>query len=265
MKAIRESLEGKVALVTGAGSGIGKNAAKLLAYAHAKVAVLGHTKDEIDETARELTANHHEALPLLADLTDPKAVEKAIFDLKTKWGRLDIVVANAGINGVWAPLEEISVEEWDQTLATNLRGTFLTLKNAAPLLKAQGGSVIIISSINGNRIFSNTGATAYSCSKAGQVAMAKMLAVEWGRFKIRVNVICPGGISTHIPQNSEGRNLDSVKVPVHFPKGDIPLTDGMPGTPGEVAELIWFLASDYSDHISGTEVYIDGAQSLLQG
>jgi NAD(P)-dependent dehydrogenase (short-subunit alcohol dehydrogenase family) len=265
MKAIKESLTDRVALVTGAGSGIGKNAAKLLAYANAKVALLGHTKDEIEATARELTSNGHEALALIADLTDPAAMEKAIAQIKQTWGRLDIVVANAGINGVWAPIEEIKVEEWDETLSTNLRGTFLTLKYSVPLLKAQGGSVIIIASVNGNRIFSNTGATAYSCSKAGQVAMAKMLAVELGPSKVRVNVVCPGQTSTQISDNTEQRDLESVKIPVEFPKGTIPLTGKTPGTSGEVAELIWFLASDYSDHISGTEVYIDGAQSLLKG
>jgi NAD(P)-dependent dehydrogenase (short-subunit alcohol dehydrogenase family) len=265
MKAIKESLSGRVALVTGAGSGIGKNAAKLLAYADAKVALIGHTKDEIDATAHELTSNGHQALPLVADLTDAAAIEKAIAGVRKAWSRLDIVVANAGVNGVWAPIEELSVEEWDQTLSTNLRGSFLTAKYAAPLLKAQGGSLIFVSSVNGNRIFSNTGATAYSCSKAGQVVMAKMLAVEFGPHKVRVNVVCPGSITTEIGDNTEARHVEKVKFPVEFPKGHIPLTGARPGTAGDVAELIWFLASDYSHHISGTEIYIDGAQSLLQG
>jgi NAD(P)-dependent dehydrogenase (short-subunit alcohol dehydrogenase family) len=265
MKAIKESLSGRVALVTGAGSGIGKNAAKLLAYADAKVALLSHSKDELEATAHELTSNGHQALPLLADLTDPREMERAVAKVKETWGRLDIVVANAGLNGVWAPIEELAVEEWDKTLNTNLRGTFLTAKYAAPLLKAQGGSLIIVASVNGNRIFSNTGATAYSCSKAGQVAMAKMLAVELGPSKVRVNVVCPGQISTQIYDNTVQRDLESVKIPVEYPAGSIPLTGKAPGTSGEVAELIWFLASDYSDHISGTEVYIDGAQSLLKG
>ena len=265
MKAIKESLTDRVALVTGAGSGIGKNAAKLLAYANAKVAVLGHTRDELEATAKELSDNGHEALPLLADLTNPVEMEKAIAKIKSAWGRLDIVVANAGVNGVWAPIEDLALEEWDQTINTNLRGTFLTLKFAVPLLKVQGGSVIIISSVNGNRIFSNTGATAYSCTKAAQVALGKMLAVELGPKKIRVNVVCPGAITTEISDNTKQRNLEEVRIPVEFPAGSIPLTGKSPGTSGEVAELIWFLSSDYSDHISGSEFYIDGAQSLLRG
>ena len=190
-------------------------------------------------------------------------MEKAIDLIKVTWHRLDIVVANAGINGVFAPIEELKVEEWDRTLNTNLRGTFLTIKYAVPLLKERGGSVVITSSINGNRIFSNAGATAYSCSKAGQLAMAKMLAVELGPKRIRVNAICPGQISTNLSQNTFPHGVEKVRIPVEYPEGSIPLTGKTPGTSGEVAELIWFLASDYADHISGTEVYVDGAQSLL--
>jgi len=265
MKAIKESLAGRVALVTGAGSGIGKNAAKMLGYAGAKVAVLSHTKDEVDATVRELTSNNHEALGLYADVMKEDEMEKAIAAIKRTWGRLDFVVANAGINGVSAPIEELKVSEFEHTIRNNLVGTFTTIKYAVPLLKVQGGAVVITASINGNRIFSNAGTVAYSCSKAGQVVIAKMLAKELGPKKIRVNAVCPGSISTRISDNSTHRHVEKAEIPVEFPKGEMPLTGEEPGSSGEVAELIWFLLSDYSDHISGTEVYIDGAQSLLQG
>jgi NAD(P)-dependent dehydrogenase (short-subunit alcohol dehydrogenase family) len=265
MKAIKESLNGRVALVTGAGSGIGKNAAKMLGYAGAKVAVLSHTKEEVDATVRELTSNGHEALGLLADITDADAMERAMASIKRTWGRLDFVVANAGVNGVWAPIEELKVEEFVHTVRNNLLGTFITIKFAVPLLKAQGGAVVVVSSVQGNRIFSSSGATAYACSKAGQLTMAKMLAVELGPKKVRVNAVCPGKTSTQIPDNTEHRDLERARIPVEFPKGDSPLTGDEPGSAGEVAELIWFLLSDYSDHITGTEVFIDGGQSLLKG
>jgi NAD(P)-dependent dehydrogenase (short-subunit alcohol dehydrogenase family) len=264
MKAIKDSLSGRVVLVTGAGSGIGKNAAKMLGYAGAKVAVLSHTKDEVDATVKELTSNGHEALGLPIDVTDAEAMEKAMASIKRTWGRLDFVVANAGINGVAAPIEELKVEDFVHTLRNNLLGTFITIKYAVPLLKVQGGAVVITASVNGNRIFANAGTIAYSCSKAAQVTMAKMLAVELAPNKIRVNAICPGSIATKISDNSEHRHVEKAEWPVEFPKGDIPLTGETPGSSGEVAELIWFLLSDYSDHISGTEVYIDGAQSLVQ-
>jgi NAD(P)-dependent dehydrogenase (short-subunit alcohol dehydrogenase family) len=259
-------LSGKVAFITGAGSGIGKAAAKLLARDGAKIGALDHTEDSLTQTIAEIRQDGGEAIPLTADISNPEQVEKAVHKLTEQWQRLDIVFANAGINGVWAPLDELTPDDWDKTIQTNLRGTFLTVKYAVPYLKKQGGSVIITSSVNGTRIFSNTGATAYSTSKAGQVAFAKMIALELARHKIRVNVICPGAISTNISSSTKkSADLDKIKEPVIYPEGDIPLTDGQPGTPEDVANLVLFLASDASRHITGTELWIDGAGSLLRG
>ncbi|HEV2132338.1 MAG TPA: SDR family NAD(P)-dependent oxidoreductase [Longimicrobiaceae bacterium] len=258
-------LSGRVALITGAGSGIGKAAAKLLAKEGARVAGLGRSEEELKETIEEIREAGGEAIPVVADISEVKAMQDAYRKVIDEWGRLDIVFANAGINGVWAPIEELEPEEWDKTLNINLRGTFLTIKYAVPHLKKQGGSIIVTSSVNGTRMFSNTGATAYATSKAGQVALTKMLAVELGQDRVRVNVICPGAIETSIDENTEQRDLEHVRVPVEFPEGEIPLTHGEPGSSEQVARLVLFLASDASDHISGTEIWIDGAQSLLQG
>ena len=166
---------------------------------------------------------------------------------------------------MWSPLEELAPAEWDKTLNTNLKGTFLTVKYAIPYLKQRGGSVIITSSVNGTRMFSNTGATAYACSKAAQVAFSKMAALELAKYKVRVNVICPGAIETDIGENTEQRDLEHVREPVEYPEGEIPLTDGQQGSSEQVAQLVLFLASEASTHITGTEVWIDGGQSLLQG
>ena len=258
-------LAGKVALVTGAGSGIGKAAAQLLALSGAKVAVLGRTESELEQTVVHIQDNQGEAMPVVADISQPEQMQQALQQIIDQWGRLDIVFANAGINGVWAPIEELAPEEWDKTLDINLKGTFLTVKYGVPYLKKQGGSVIITSSVNGTRIFSNTGATAYSCSKAAQVAFTKMVALELAKHRIRVNVICPGAIKTDISENTEQRNLEHIREPVEFPEGKIPLTDGKPGTSEQVAQLVLFLASDASSHISGTEIWIDGTESLLKG
>jgi NAD(P)-dependent dehydrogenase (short-subunit alcohol dehydrogenase family) len=124
--------------------------------------------------------------------------------------------------------------------------------------------VIITSSVNGTRIFSNTGATAYSCTKAAQVAFTKMVALELAKHRIRVNVICPGAIETNINESTEQRDLEEIREPVEFPEGSIPLTDGKPGSAEQVAQLVLFLASDASNHMTGTEMWIDGAESLLQ-
>jgi NAD(P)-dependent dehydrogenase (short-subunit alcohol dehydrogenase family) len=192
-------------------------------------------------------------------------MQQSIQQLAGQWGRIDIVFANAGINGVWAPLEELEPNDWDETLDINLKGTFLTVKYAAPYLKKQGGSVIVTSSVNGTRMFSNTGATAYACSKAAQVAFTKMVALELAEDGVRVNVICPGAIESNIRENTEQRGLEDIRPPVEFPEGQIPLTRGIPGAAEDVAHLVVFLASDASRHISGSEIWIDGTQSLLQG
>jgi NAD(P)-dependent dehydrogenase (short-subunit alcohol dehydrogenase family) len=141
----------------------------------------------------------------------------------------------------------------------------LTVKYAVPHLKKRGGSVIVTSSVNGTRMFSNTGATAYSCSKAAQVAFTKMVALELAPDKIRVNVVCPGAIETNIGETTEQRDLEKIRVPAEYPEGTIPLTAGKPGTAEDVAQLVLFLASDASRHISGTEIWIDGTSSLLLG
>ncbi len=258
-------LENKVALVTGGGSGIGKAAALLLAQEGAKVAVLADKPDQIEAVARQIQNAGGEALFLVADVSQPAAMQQAVQQVATTWGRLDIVFANAGINGVWSPIEELQPEDWDKTLDINLKGTFLTVKYATPYLKKQGGSVIVTASVNGTRIFSNTGATAYSCSKAGQVAFTKMVALELAKDKVRVNVICPGAIESEIQDSTQKHDLDKVKIPVEYPQGKIPLSDGKPGKAEQVAQLVLFLASDASSHISGTEMWIDGTESLLQG
>jgi NAD(P)-dependent dehydrogenase (short-subunit alcohol dehydrogenase family) len=259
------SLKGRVALVTGAGSGIGEAAAKKLATAGARIAALGRSEEELRDVVKWMRDQGCEAIPVIADISDAAAMQAAYAQVEKEWGRLDIVFANAGINGVWSPIEELTPEEWNQTIGINLTGTFYTIKYAAPLLKRQGGAVVVTASVNGTRIFSNTGATAYSTSKAGQVAMTKMLALELAPYKVRVNVICPGAIETNIDQNTERRNLEEVQIPVEFPESNQPLTGGEPGRAGQVGDLVLFLASDMASHITGTEIWIDGAESLIKG
>lgn len=257
-------LKDKVALVTGAGEGIGKAAAKLFAKEGAIVGCLGRTEDVLRETVTEIEAAGGKALLILADIANAGEMQKAYRTLDSEYGRLDIVFANAGINGVLAPIEELKPEEWQETIDNNLTGTFLTVKYAVPYLKKQGGAIVITASINGTRYFANSGATAYSVSKAGQVAFTKMMALELAKDKIRVNVVCPGAIETNIDQSTEKRNTEDLHLPVDAPKGDIPLTEGAKGTAEQVADLVLFLSSERASHITGTPIWIDGAQSLLK-
>lgn len=260
------NLTGKIALVTGAGSGIGRATARLLADRGATVWAAVHSDKSAEDVAGEFAGGDLDVRPYTAELSDEQAV-RGLFDvIARESGHLDIVVANAGINGVWAPLGDLDLADWNRTLSVNLTGTFLTMKYALPGLRAAGGgSIVVTASVNGTRMFSNSGASAYASSKAGQVALTKMAAVELARDKIRVNVVCPGAIDTEIGDNTEHRDIDDLHIPVEYPQGEIPLTGDQPGRSEDVAELICFLASDAARHITGTEVWVDGAESLLKG
>jgi NAD(P)-dependent dehydrogenase (short-subunit alcohol dehydrogenase family) len=255
---------GKVALVTGAGSGIGKATALRLAAGGASIVAISRTLKEVEQTRDEIVAAGGKALALDADVADEAEMRHVIEQTMADYGRLDIVVANAGINGMWAPIDELTPDEWDTTMQVNLRGTYMTLHLSVPHLRKAGGAIIIVSSINGNRTFTTAGATAYSATKAAQVAMAQQLALELGKHGIRVNAVCPGAIDTEISDNTKKRNVESVRVPVQWPEGDIPITGGKPGSSADVADVIAFLASDAARHVTGVPIYIDGGQSLLR-
>mgnify|MGYP003380831298 CR=1 FL=1 len=259
------SLANKVAWITGGSEGIGRGIALLAAQCGAKVAVTGRDIDPLNDVLREIEDLGGQAMIAIADVGDSQQVKQAVANIIDRWGQLDFVCANAGTNGKWAPIDELTPEDWTSTIQVNLTGTYLTIHHAVPYLKRAGGSIVIMSSVNGTRMFSNEGASAYATSKAGQLALGQMLALELAPRKIRVNVICPGAIKSNIHEKTEREHLRSIETPVEFPEGKIPLTHGEMGSPEQVAQLAVFLASDWASHITGTPVWIDGAQSLLQG
>ena len=252
-------LQNKVAFVTGAGSGIGKASALLFAQEGARVVCMSRTLEEVQATADEIIEAGGEALALDVDISKADDIKSAVDKTVEKFGKIDIVFANAGINGVWAPIEEISDDDFDKTIDINLKGTFMTLKYTFPHLKKQGGAVLVTASVNGTRVFKGE-RIAYSCTKASQVVLVKSLAVEFALHKVRINAICPGAIDTQIDDSTRAKDVDEVGLPVEYPQGRAPLNEGVSD---HVAQLALFLASDRAAHITGTPVWIDGAETLM--
>ena len=269
------NLCGKVAWVTGGSEGLGASMVNLFHELGASVAITGLHEESVAAAIARIAGKgaakgqgeveDPRLLGVPGDVSDAAAMERAVDRILTRWGKLDIVVANAGTNGTWGPLEKIEVADWRKTIEVNLIGTYLTIRAALPAMKGrgEGGSILIVSSVNGTRTFSNEGASAYAASKAAQLALGQMLALELASFKIRVNVICPGAFDTGIHDKTKRIDLDEIEVPMEFPEGSIPLTHGDMGRPRQVAQLAAFLVSDAASHITGTPVWIDGGSSLL--
>jgi NAD(P)-dependent dehydrogenase (short-subunit alcohol dehydrogenase family) len=258
-------LTDKVAFVTGGASGIGRAAALRFAREGARVTIADVAEQQAPamQVVKEIASQEGQAIFTPCDVSRPDEVERAVNETVSRFGALHIVLANAGINGVWAPIEELRPGEWSKTLDINLKGTYLTVHFAIPhLRRAGGGSVIITSSVNGTRTFSTAGASAYSTSKAGQVAFMKMAALELAKDNIRVNAVLPGAIRTNIGQRTEKRDTEKVEIKVEMPEGAPGIHQGQ-GMPDDVADTCLFLASHLSRHVSGVEIYVDGGASLM--
>ena len=192
----------KVAIITGGGSGIGAASAKKFAEHGIRVCIMDINLENAEKVKEEITNAGGEACVYQVDIRDEAQIREGISQVMNKWGSLDILFSNAGINGTLSSIEEFNVADWDEVIETNLRSTFLFVKYCIPHMKGKGGSIIITSSINGNRRFTGFGMAAYSTSKAGQIGFMKMAALELARFKIRVNAICPGAIETNIDNST---------------------------------------------------------------
>ncbi|GAB4321588.1 MAG: SDR family oxidoreductase [Dehalococcoidia bacterium] len=239
-------LEGKVAIVTGAGSGIGKAAALLFAREGAKV-VCADIKGA-DQTAAEIG---DDALAVTADVSKPADVQAMVKAATSRFGRLDVIFNNAGIEGEQAPTADATEENFDRVIAINLKGVFLGMKYAIPaMLESGGGSIINNASVAGLVGFPNI--PAYCASKGGVVQLSKTAALEYATQGIRVNAICPGVIWTPMVErftggSDEARDQFAAIEPV-----------GRMGTPEEVAAMALFLASDESSFVTGAVMPVDG-------
>jgi NAD(P)-dependent dehydrogenase (short-subunit alcohol dehydrogenase family) len=232
-------LSGKVAIVTGAASGIGKATVELFR----------------SEGATVVGADVSDGAETRCDAGSESDVKRLIDDVATAHGRLDIVFANAGISGGFASIAEQTAADWAEILRINLIGPFLAIKHAAPLMKERGGSIICTASVAGLR--SGAGGAAYSASKAGVINLVQSAAQQLSGSGIRVNAICPGLIETGMTRPI----YEMARAAGHEDRiGELnPLKRG--GEPGEIAQAALFLASDESSYVNGTALVVDGGLS----
>jgi NAD(P)-dependent dehydrogenase (short-subunit alcohol dehydrogenase family) len=246
-------LSGKVTLITGGGTGIGKACALLFAAEGARVAVAGRRKEPLDAVVREIEAAGGKALSVVCDVTERAPVEAAVATVVREFGRLDTVVNNAGAVIV-ATVEQTSDEEWERVLAANLTSTFLVSRAVLPALRnAGGGSIVNIGSILG--LVSRKQRAAYSAAKAGVVGLTKAMAIDHAADKIRVNCVCPSIIETELGLRSIAQAPDPAGERARR-AAEIPL--GRLGQPAEVAQMALYLASDESAWVTGTALPLDG-------
>jgi NAD(P)-dependent dehydrogenase (short-subunit alcohol dehydrogenase family) len=246
-------LKGKVAIVTGGGSGIGRAIALAFGREGAGVAVLGRRQEALDAVVQELTQSGAKGRAIPCDVTRSADTQRAMEKLERALGRVDVLVNNAGVLSV-STVENVSEEEWDRVMETNLKGPFLMARAVLPALRrAGGGSILNIGSVLG--LVAMKDRAAYCASKGGVTLLTKAMALDHAHENIRVNCICPAIVETELvkglfSESEAGRQAREVRIDT------LPL--GRFGQPNDVAELAVFLASDEASWITGTAIPVDG-------
>lgn len=246
------SLEGKTCLVTGGSRGIGRAIALKLAEFGADVAITyARSADAANEVKAAIESKGRNAKAIQADAVDFSEAEKVINEIVADWGKIDVLVNNAGITKDNLILR-MSEEQWDDVITTNLKSIFNYSKvSARPMMKNRGGSIINISSVVG--ISGNAGQSNYSASKAGIIGFTKSYAKELASRNIRANVIAPGYITTDMTGSLDEKVLEGIKEAT-------PL--GRAGNADEIADAVVFLASDMSSYITGETIRVDGGMAM---
>lgn len=249
-------LANKVALITGAGSGMGKSAALIFAAEGAKVGAVDINEAQVKETVAEITKKGGQAIAIRADVSKSEDVKRMVDETVAKFGGLNVVYNNAGIEGESNFISNMTEEQFDRVIAINLRGVFLGMKYSLPhLIKAGGGSIINQASIAG--LVAIRGGAGYAAAKAGVIALTRVGALEYGRYNIRVNAICPGAIETPMAQRIRQGQAPNPKAIQRIS------VLGRMAEPEEIAKVALFLASDDSSFATGAPFIIDGGWTVM--
>jgi 3-oxoacyl-[acyl-carrier protein] reductase len=250
-------LEGKVALITGAGSGIGRATAELFAAEGAKVAVVDLSPEAGEQTVEAIHEAGGDSIFIQVDVSSSEDVQRMIASTVERWGRIDVLYNNAGIPMGATPIEEVEDEFFDKTMAVNVRSVHLGAKYVVPHMKRQGGGVIL-STASTAGIRPRPGLSAYAASKGAVIAFTKALAIELAPFKIRVVSINPVATDTPMLPSFFGKG-DPVETRARF-LSTIPL--GRFNTPNDIAHAALYLASDDAYMVTGTAFEIDGGRDI---
>jgi len=248
-------LAGKVALITGGTSGIGRDTAILFAKHGARVVVTGRRKEEGEETAKLARSAGGETLFLEGDVSKTADVQRFVEKTVEKFGRLDVAFNNAGIEGKWMPITELPEEQFDQVSAINIKGVWLCLKyEMRQMLKQGGGGAIVnMSSVAG--LMGNAGSSAYVASKHAVIGLSRTAALEGAAHGIRVNTVCPAVIVTAMAERAFGDLNSNKQLLAMHPIGRF-------GKPMEIAEAVLWMCSDLGAFVTGASISVDGGWSL---
>lgn len=247
------ALTGKVAVITGAATGIGRASALLFAQAGARVLLADSREPELARTEAEVRAAGGEAASIVADLAHPDLCAAVVATAVRAFGRLDVLLNNAGVGTmvVGGTVESIEIDRWDLAQDVNVRAIYLLSRAAVPRMRERGGVIVNIASVSAFRGSMERPSHAYAASKGAVLALTRAMAASYGRDGIRVNAICPGTIRTRLTADI----VDRVERAAREGHG-IPL--GRVGEPEDIARCALFLASDASSFISGTHIVVDG-------
>ncbi|WP_254536996.1 SDR family NAD(P)-dependent oxidoreductase [Halomarina litorea] len=248
------ALDGKSAVITGAGAGMGRATAELFAERGASVTVVDLDAEAAEETVERIESAGGDAIAVAADVSDAEAVEGFVAEAVETWGGLDVLHNNAGVPMASTPVEDVDEGTWDRVLDVNLKSAFLGTKCAVPHLReSEDGVVLNTASTSGIR--PRTGLSAYAASKGGMITLTKQLASELAGDGVRVNAICPVATDTEmLPEfTSEGLSMDDIA-------DTIPL--GRLADPMDIAQAAAFLASDEASMITGTALEVDGGRDI---